>query len=164
MPLFLFWPSSCITTIEPNSKIMRFVLLFVLISSSFGCKTTDTATKSQAVQELPSVIVDNAYTPDRTAGKYKINSWSIEGDVLTVGVGYSGCPGSTFSAHFNGAWMKSLPPKATIVIERHGAENDNCREMQKEVLKFDLKTMRYDGQNKAMLNSSTGNYSAVYSW
>jgi hypothetical protein len=142
---------------------MRIVLIFVLISSSFGCKTNAPA-KSQSAPTIPSVIVDRNYAPDRTAGKYKISSWSVEGDILTVGVGFSGCPGSTFSAHFNGAWMKSMPPKATIVVERHSADNDNCREMQKETLKFDLKTMRYEGQKKVTLNSSIGSFSADYSF
>ena len=142
---------------------MRFILIFIILSSSFGCKTNAPA-KSESTQALPSVLVDNAYTPDRSAGKYKINAWSIEGDVLTVGIGYSGCPGSTFSAHFNGAWMKSLPPKAGIVIERHPAENDACRELQKQTIQFDLKTLRYEGQKKVIVKSSIGDNLAEYNY
>lgn len=135
---------------------MRFTLLFSsIILVLVSCKTTEQRTavssNEKAVTAEPQVkpiIVDANRKPSGDLD-FSVLKWSVKRDTLIAIVRYNGgCKEHDFNAYFSGAWLKSLPAQAVIELEHINLENDPCRSLVKDTLKFDLTSLRYPGANE----------------
>jgi hypothetical protein len=123
--------------------------MFVVL---FSCKTTENgtgnSTMDKAVLAEPTVkpiIVDATRKPSRNLD-FSVLKWSVKRDTLIAIVRYSGgCKEHKFNAYFSGAWLKSLPAQAVVDLEHIDLENDPCRSLTKDTLKFDMTSIRYPG-------------------
>lgn len=152
---------------------MRSIIAFLVLGTLAGftaCKTTGkTMKKSAQVKNAIPVIRKTDYAkPDvnGTAADFHIQDLSVEGDIATVIVNYSGgCNEHKFNAYFNGAYMKSLPPKATVFIE-HDNGGDNCRKLVVDTLYFDLTAVRYspDKEGTVIVGFNGGDKTIEYKY
>lgn len=132
---------------------MRSIIAIVLMGLLLGlgaCKTRKIKTKGKEPQNAMSVVRETNYAKPEVsaAASFTIQEMSIEGDIATVVINYSGgCNEHKFSAHFNGMFMKSMPPKATVFID-HDNGGDNCRKLVVDTLYIDLKEVRYAKDKK----------------
>lgn len=135
---------------------MRFLIIIFIAISLVGCKSKkntvadkNTTGKNETVvsESITKVILDPNFDNSRENASFDILEASISGDILTLTVSYGGgCQEHQFNAYFNGIYMKSLPPKATIYIE-HINNGDNCRKIVEETLRFDLSAVKYPGHS-----------------
>lgn len=136
---------------------MKYIVLTIITLFLYSCTckkhTTDngdqnTDAVATSNESFNNVIVDKEYVLPKENGDFKVLEATIEGDILTLKVSYGGgCETHEFNAYFNEMYMKSLPPKAAIFIE-HKNNNDHCKKMITEDLKFDLTNVRYPGKDK----------------
>ena len=138
-----------------QEKMKHFVLLISLIAIALiSCKTTEKSASTEPkskTENLASAVKPVVVEANRKpVGEldFTVLKWSIRQDTLIAIVRYSGgCKEHDFNAYFSGAWLKSLPAQAVIELEHIDLENDPCRSMVKDTLKFDLTPVRYpDGK------------------
>jgi hypothetical protein len=93
------------------------------------------------------IEVNKDYVGPAKGDAITINASKVVGDSLYVDVQYSGgCKTHEFKMITNGNFFKSLPPQLPLFLE-HNANEDNCRALIMETLKYDLKPLR-SSQNK----------------
>ncbi|MDP6909598.1 MAG: hypothetical protein QF371_08835 [Flavobacteriales bacterium] len=134
-------------------------VLFI-ISVLSACKNNgqNTSSSSKITEEHVSVLQEIIVGQQRKpSGKpdFSVLDWTAFTDTLRVIVSYSGgCEEHDFNAYFSGGWLKSLPPQALIELEHLNPNNDACRSLVKDTLYFDMKSIRYKGQNTVMVKWS----------
>lgn len=144
---------------------MRLILIITIALSALSCKNNKKAAEADYKPTTPEIILNREYKQSKDMPRFKVFSWTIEGDILKIGVSYSGgCEEHTFKAYYNGAWMKSLPMKGNVFLEHIVEKPDPCRELVKQTLEFNISKMRPEGQNKVVIQSPNGKYNAMYEY
>jgi hypothetical protein len=139
----------------------------VLISASLAllslgaCKdkktttTTNTVTTTEEAaadqnDKTMMLVIDKTYSPAE-ASSLKIKSVTVEGDLLSVVVSYSGgCKDHEFRLISNQRYMKSLPPQLNLYLE-HNGNGDMCRELIEQTLTFNVAAAQYGGNDSVTL-------------
>lgn len=109
-----------------------------------ACKIKKPTTSSEeiTVSDAKSIIVNPDFVTPETNGSFEVTDAKISGDVLIIDVTFSGgCKEHEFNAYWNGVMMKSMPPKIGLYIE-HKTNDDNCRKVINETLRFDLSNLK----------------------
>ena len=148
---------------------MKNVLLFLFFSASiflFSCKAKQNASTTETVkekEEVKKVLIDAAREIAEAKQKtYTLNSFTIQGDTLSLEVTYTGgCGQNTFELYSNGLLMKSLPPQFNVYLE-HTIENETCKKEIKRTLKFDLSPLKRPGNPKIILNINSADNKAEW--
>lgn len=125
-----------------------------------------TQAKASDKTEVKPIVVD-AKLSQKKPENLSIINWTIDGDVLEVVVRYSGgCEEHEFNAYFSGNWLKSLPPQAMVQIEHLNPNNDNCRQMVTDTVRFDATPVQYPGSEVVKVNwaQQPADFSAVYEY
>ncbi len=139
----------------------QFLFLSLIIVSVVSCKNNGQSTgqaKTAVVQKdapkVKEIIIDNNRTPVKP--DFSVLEMSNENDVLTVIVRYGGgCEEHDFNAYFSGGWAKSLPPQAAITLEHLNPNNDRCRALVLDTLRFNMKPLQYSGGNEVVVKWSS---------
>lgn len=117
--------------------------------------TTKNVKEQQADKagEIKNVILDNnREQPEATGKTYRIKSFSIAGDVLSIDITYrGGCGKHTFELYSNGFLKKSLPPQIDVYLE-HVKENETCSDEIKQTLKFNISALKKSGNALIVVN------------
>ena len=78
---------------------------------------------------------------------FTINSYSTDGDILSINVQYSGgCEDHDFDLYFNGALKKSLPPQATLCLT-HNSNGDICKALIQDTLEFNISELKQNNDS-----------------
>jgi hypothetical protein len=111
------------------------------------------------------IEVNKDYLGPAKGDAITINAVKVVGDSLYVDVQYSGgCKTHEFKMITNGNFMKSLPPQLPLFLE-HNANEDNCRALKMETLKYDLKPLRSTQTKKIKVFVNDDKEKSVeYSW
>lgn len=154
---------------------MRLVSAIILVVSIafLGCKnnganTASTDKSAQTKQEMnkPKDIIVGA-TPKLPKPDFQVVAMNCTGNDLEVVFRYSGgCESHDFNAHFNGAWMKSLPPQAMLEFEHINPQKDACRKLVTDTVVFNATPLQYTGAERVRVIWSGGNgvETTVYSY
>lgn len=140
-------------------SIIFFILLAVLL---IQCKSK--SGKSRIVNDSRTAQIENNDGPENViisseyiyeSTPYKIKDFAIDGDILTITVGYkNACSDDDFNLYSSGMFMKSLPIQANVFLELvRGSET--CEEKQEKTLKFNISALKYQGQEKVVININT---------
>lgn len=98
------------------------------------------------------IVVPNREIPEAKGKTYRIKSFSILGDILSIDVTYrGGCGQHTFELYSNGLLKKSLPPQIDVYLE-HKKENETCTEDMKQTLKLDISSLKNANYDLIVLN------------
>ena len=109
-------------------KFAKFGGLILATAMILCCSRAD-----KIITTSPTSTTEMVKTP------FSIDSAFISGDTLHAIVQYSGgCGTHTFDIETTGALLKSLPPKQPIRIV-HRSDNDPCRALIIEEIKFNIK-------------------------
>jgi hypothetical protein len=150
-------------------QLSFYTILFSLLATILvNCKNKEkTASKeaeeTEEVQESSgemtqdsdesglSVTVDRSYH-FRETDPYEIDSiWMGREDTIHIKVQYGGgCEEHEFKLMTNGDYAKSMPPQMTLHLE-HENNNDRCRALIMEELKFDLTPIRNPSTDKLLI-------------
>ena len=140
-----------------------FIIAILSVFALAGCKNN--GQKSSQVKsveapaavpsfELKEIIVGTLKKP-LPKPNFQVLNMSVEKDVLNVVVSYSGgCEEHEFNGYFSGGWAKSLPPQASIEFEHLNPNNDACRSMVKDTLRFNAKPLQFPGANEVIVKWS----------
>lgn len=116
-------------------------------------KPADKKKETKAADGTKKVIVDpNREIPQAKGKTYRIKSYSIEGNILSLDVTYrGGCGQHIFELYSNGLLKKSLPPQIDVYLE-HKNEYETCSEEVKQTLKFDISSLKNSNYDLIVLN------------
>lgn len=95
-----------------------------------------------------------------TGAMYNVDSMRVNNDTLSVFVNYSGgCKEHSFDLYSNGMFAKSLPPQLSLCL-KHTSNEDACRKLIIQELKFNVNNLKYPGKNTVVLK--LGNKKVLY--
>ena len=127
-----------------------------------------TPSEPVAVSDVLTPLASDKSFEDLKKGSFSIgnetggNSVTIEGDTITVKVGYTGCGNENFLAYWPAIFMESAPVQATILIVNDtDPEAITCEMFIKDELKIGLATVKqhyknlYKSEHGTMLLSVT---------
>lgn len=138
---------------------MKFFTYLLLTGLLFGmnscklCKKKDSVENNdKTTEEISAIIVQKGFVKPETIALSEIIKTSIEGNILTIVVSYSGgCNEHDFKLYFDGNYMKSLPPKVNFILT-HDNKGDACRSIVEKTLKFDISKAQYVGSNEMYIS------------
>lgn len=138
---------------------LSLLLCLLLVSCKNKKETTTTEEETQDQQsemaeanesEVKEVTVDRSYH-FRDTDPYEIDTMWMVQDTLHIKVQYGGgCEPHEFELMSNGAYAKSMPPQMTLHLE-HENNDDMCRGLITEELKFDLTPIRNPSTEKLIV-------------
>lgn len=139
-------------------RISLVVLIAVLFAACKNNGSNSSTAKAKPdpdkIEQSLNEIIVGAKLRDQ-APNFQILAMDTKGDVLAVIFQYSGgCEEHSFNAHFNGAWMKSNPPKAMLIFEHLNPNNDSCRKLIRDTVLYDLTPVKYAAASEVVLISS----------
>ncbi len=150
-----------------KNSIAFIFFFFALISAchkkamNHSCNKNNIPVATNNVSsEIKNVIVDPTINMTDKGASYIIDSMKVKGDILSLFVNYSGgCKTHSFELFSDGAYAKSLPPQISICL-KHNSNEDACRQLISQELKFNISKLKYTGQNTVLIN--LGNKQHVY--
>jgi len=116
---------------------MKIVSILAVAALLFACNTT------KEVLDVDPIDVKMAQIGDvnQESAQTTITGVSLEGNILSLDVEYSGgCKDHSFELVGSAMIMKSMPPKRTVKLV-HNSNDDTCRELVSETIKFNIKTL-----------------------
>jgi hypothetical protein len=127
-------------------------VLIAIAATSAGCTSKKKATTEQVATaqielnepsrpNIPPVQMME-FASFETGDPYTIEAVSREGDALQIMVQYSGgCKDHEFVLFADPRIMKSMPPQQNLVLV-HNANEDHCRALITDTLRFNLSPLR----------------------
>jgi len=107
-------------------------------------KDTDvTKTKSEMVNPVKKVVIDRSMTPIQPIDDLKITKVEISKNLLTITFSFLGTAEDDFDLVFNGMYMKSLPPQATVRLKQ--VKKSGKVDTQSKTMVFDVEPMKSNG-------------------
>lgn len=130
-------------------------------ASSAAATNEKTDKKPASVQpEIKSAQVSAEADMVNTGAMYNVDSMRVNNDTLSVFVNYSGgCKEHSFDLYSNGMFAKSMPPQLSLCL-KHTSNEDGCRKLIIQELKFNINNLKYPGKNTVVLK--LGNKKVLY--
>lgn len=139
----------------------RSILFLALVVAFASCKNNGGGTASAKKNlDAPTpaitakdIIVGAKRKPSKP--DFQVLDMALEGNLLKVVFQYSGgCEEHDFNAHFNGGWLKSLPPQAVLDFEHLNPKDDACRSLVKDTVFYNLDAIKYPGGNEVVVKTT----------
>ena len=116
---------------------MKIVSILAVTALLFACNTT------KEVLDIDPINVKMAQVGDVTqdSAPTTITNVSLEGNILSLDIEYSGgCKDHSFEFVGSPMIMKSMPAKRSVKLV-HNSNDDTCRELVSETIKFNIKSL-----------------------
>lgn len=131
--------------------MIRAIILLVVLSVSTQMQTckkknnsdAEKTTKVEKVNPVKKVVIDRSMIPIPPIDDLKITKVDIAGSFLTITFSFSGTANDDFDLVFNGMYMKSLPPQATIRLKQ--IKKSEKQTTQTKTMIFDVEPMKSNG-------------------
>ncbi len=118
---------------------MKLFSILAVTALLFACNNT------KEVLDIDPINVKKAQIGDinQESAHTTVTSATLDGNILSLEIEYSGgCKDHTFDLIGSAAVMKSLPAKRVIKLI-HNSNEDSCRELISETIKFDIRALAY---------------------
>ncbi len=102
-----------------------------------------TKTKSEMVNPVKKVVIDQSMTPIPSIDDLNITKVDISSNLLTIIFTFLGTKEDDFDLVFNGMYMKSLPPQATVRLKQ--IKKTGKIDTQTKTMVFDVEPMKSNG-------------------
>lgn len=150
--------------------------LFLIAAVTAGCKNTKSTVEEPAAEPRPSATMtertNSTARPIRTmelaefdAGDpFIIQGVDVKGDIISLVVTYSGgCKDHGFVLFADPRIMKSMPPQQNILL-KHDANEDHCRALVTDTLRFDLSPIRIGNEGSIVLRMHNNDDRITYTY
>jgi len=109
-------------------------------------------TKSSVVSQIPvkKVILNKDFDYLNYKKEFTVTNASIKDSLLTISFNNTGCSDDDYNMVFNGNYLKSLPPKASLFITKQSGSKD-CGKKYEKTLVFDVSTIKYPNNKTIVL-------------
>lgn len=126
-------------------KYFIIIFLFVPMILANKCQPSKKAAKNNNAQkEIKAAIVDKNFDAINANKDFEIKEATLTDSLLTIKFKYTGCAEDNFDLLFNGNYLKSYPPKATLFLVKT-SQNMNCDKIMEKELSFILTPVKYPG-------------------
>lgn len=119
-----------------------------------SCKSSKKVekTKSASTSQIPvkKVIVNKDFDYINYKKDFAIKSATIADSILTITFSYSGCKDDDLNMEFNGNYLKSLPPKASLYLTNKSGTID-CEKQIEKTMMFNLTSIQYPNNKTLVL-------------
>jgi len=116
----------------------KLMILLLIAAGIYSCKCNKMVEKSQPVQAVKIIKSGPGEETIAAVVPYTIDTVWVENTTLFADITFTGDkPDVEFNLVFNGAWLKSMPPKANLNIISNVASTDG-KKIVKQHLAFDL--------------------------
>ena len=132
-----------------NKKMKKILYLNLVLLLFISCKAQKIIEMEQNSKEIiKSTSMEIAdYKPF-----YKIENVWIENDILKIKISFTGNKNiPEFTLIWNGALMKSLPPKAVLVLQPNSNAIPTGKKQVNMTLSFDLNPLKETNYNEIVL-------------
>ena len=142
--------------------------VFFACSPRSGIADNSASTEEQEEQnpnkkETMKIILEESPTK-HTSDSFNVESVSLGGDILEITVSYGGgCKDHEWKMYSSKMVAKSYPPKLDIFLE-HKSNQDLCKALIRETLKFDLTSIQYSGSEILHLQMNNYDEFIVYTY
>ncbi|UCG26865.1 MAG: hypothetical protein JSV24_07740 [Bacteroidales bacterium] len=124
------------------------VLLALAIISLLSCKTQDLYLDYR--RPLPEkMITDLSYTPG-VPGNFEITGISLRDSLLIIDLEFLGFENQEFDLYFDGVYQKTMPPHATLYIERKGGTKSRGEKITRQLL-FDITGLKHPDYDRVII-------------
>ncbi len=118
-----------------------------------SCRTSKNVekTKSASTSQIPvkKVVVNKDFDFTNYKKEFAIKSATIVDSTLTITFSYIGCTDDILNLEFNGNYLKSLPPKASLFLTKTSGKLECGKKIEKTML-FNLSSVQYPN-NKTLV-------------
>ncbi len=127
-------------------KYFILILLFVPMIIANKCQPSKKSSKGKTVlqHDIKTAIVDKNFDVINANKDFEIKEAAITDSLLTIKFKYTGCQDDNFDLIFNGNYLKSYPPKATLYLVKTSV-SQNCGKAMEKELSFILTPVKYPG-------------------
>lgn len=126
---------------QKKTTVRSLAFILILVTACHNKSMTQSADTTPKTNE---VKIDPATDMSATGAAYRLDSLSLNGDVLSVFVNYSGgCKEHTFELISNGMYAKSMPPQISLCL-KHTNNEDMCKKLVVQELKFNISKIKYE--------------------
>lgn len=131
-------------------KYLSLVIIAIPFLMASSCKSSKKAekTKSTSVsqQSVKKVIVNKEFDFINYKKEFTIKNAAITDSIITITFSYIGCSDDDLNLEFNGNYLKSLPPKASLYITKKSGVKD-CDTKKEITMSFNLSSIKYPNNN-----------------
>ena len=118
---------------------MKLFSILALSALLVACNNTKEVLNTTPINVKKAQIGDVTQESDPVT----VTSAALDGNILSLEIEYSGgCKDHTYELIGSAAVMKSLPAKRAIKLV-HNSNEDSCRELVSETIKFDIQDLAY---------------------
>ncbi len=126
---------------------MSFLLVQCKNQQSTTSNGNGNETPTETMSTPEKLAVDENFSAPAENGSFKVESLSIDGDIVTMVISYSGgCEEHEFELVTNKLYLKSMPPKLNLFL-KHNNNGDACRKLVIDTLRYDVSPARYPSPN-----------------
>lgn len=137
-----------------------FILSLAIALTSCG-NSKNNASKMKSDSEISKATIGDI---NQESDPVEINSVSIDGNIMTINVSFSGgCEDHKFNLVGSAAVMKSLPAKRPVALI-HGSNEDNCEAYLSKNIQFDISELAISQQNGSEIYLIIGEKEYLYQY
>ena len=140
-----------------------FLLIFLFIPIIMANKCQKNSKKSEDKSQPIKVLIVNKEFSAITAKKdCKIKEAALNDSIVSIVFSYSGCKEDDFDLIFNGNYLKSFPPKATLFLLKKS--NTNCDQSIEKEMKFNISPVKYPGSKTLVIQLPDYDPKLIYNY
>ena len=123
----------------------NYLLILSVLILAISCGNSKRAQKKAMKNNQPVVLTNDFVSYARLNADVNIVNASIIDSTLTLNVSFNGgCEKHSFELIGSKMIQKSMPPIRNIMLIHH-SNNDSCRELVEQELKFNISEFQYPG-------------------
>ncbi len=148
-------------------KYITILLVFFPILIVSSCKSTQKTEKTTSIkstqQTVKKLIVDKNFDFINYKKEFTVKTASIIDSTLSITFTYIGCSDDELDLLFNGNYLKSLPPKASLnIIKKSGIKD--CGKKVEKTLKFNIASVQYPSTKSIILQFANYEPKLIYNY
>ena len=119
-----------------------------------SCKSTKEAENTKSTtntqQIIKNIIIDKNFDLINYKKEFTVLNASISDSTLSITFTYKGCNDDDLDLIFNGNYLKSLPPKASLYLNKKSIGKD-CGKQVKKTLLFNISPVQFHGERTLVI-------------
>jgi len=127
-------------------KYFSILLIFIPAIMANSCKCTKKTEKTKSAtisqQIIKKVIIDKNFDFNNYKNDFAIKNTTIADSTLSITFAYTGCTDDELDIVFNGNYVKTFPPKASLNLIKKSSGKD-CEKQVEKTLLFNISPIRY---------------------
>lgn len=136
---------------------MKYFFILLISGAIFminSCKSTKEAEHTKSTTNTPQIIndiiIDKNFDLINYKKEFTVLNASISENTLSITFTYKGCNDDELDLIFNGTYLKSLPPKASLYLNKKSIGKD-CGKQVKKTLLFNISSVQYPGERTLVI-------------